>query len=203
MKKKGFLLTVVSPSGGGKSTICGEVLKIHPSLCYSVSWTTRPMRINEVDGKDYFFTDIESFEKKIKDGFFLEHALVHGNYYGTSKEYIANCLNEEKIVILDIDVQGVSLIKEQGYDIVAIFILPPSEQILRHRLVSRGTDSQAVIEKRLENAKKEIDFINDYDYLVINDDIENAIMIVNDILIAEQNKIKRYIEPVKEFYNNG
>ena len=202
MKKRGFLVTIASPSGGGKSTICKEILRINPSFTYSVSWTTRQIRGSEQEGCDYFFTDVESFKSKVEEGFFLEYAEVHENFYGTSKAYIENCLQKEKIVLLDIDVQGVELIKKQGFDVVSIFILPPSESILKQRLVSRGTDLPEVIAKRLANAKKEIDFIQDYDYLVINDVIENAISIVNSILVAEQNKVRSYIDPLNEFLNN-
>ena len=200
MKKKGFLVTIASPSGGGKSSICKELLKMNPALLYSVSWTTRAMRGEEVFGKDYFFTDEITFKQKIEAGFFLEYAVVHNNFYGTSKDYIENCLVEEKIVLLDIDVQGVELIKKQGYDVVTIFILPPSEDILRKRLIDRGTDSDEVIKKRLENSKKEIDFLSEYDYLVINDDISKAICNVNNILSSETNKVSRYINPKKEYY---
>ena len=200
MKKTGFLVTLASPSGGGKSTICREILKLNSDLQYSVSWTTRPIRGDEVNGKDYNFIDIESFKTKIENDFFLEYAIVHGNYYGTSKEYINKCLREEKIILLDIDVQGVELLKKQGVDVVSIFILPPKESILKERLISRGTDSIEIINKRLENSKKEIDQISEYEYLVINDDIQNAIDIVNDILTAEKNKSKRYINPKNYYY---
>ena len=200
MKKRGFLVTIASPSGGGKSTICKEILKINPLFCYSTSWTTRARRGDEINGKDYFFTDTTTFQKKIKEGFFLEYAEVHNNFYGTSKDYIEQCLNEEKIVLLDIDVQGVELIKKQGFDIVTIFILPPNEEILKQRLISRNTDSMEVINKRLQNAKKELDYMKDYDFLVINDDICQAVEVVNNILVAETNRFKRYIDPVKEYY---
>ena len=201
MKRKGFLVTIASPSGGGKSTICREILNINPSICYSISWTTRPIRGEEIDGVDYFFTDIETFEQKIKDGHFLEHALVHGNYYGTETEYVEKCLHDGKIVLLDIDVQGVELVRNGGYDIVSIFILPPNESVLKERLIGRKTDSQAVIDQRLENSKKEIAFLRNYDYLVINDKIENAVNIVNNVLIGEQNRVDRYINPLEDFYN--
>jgi guanylate kinase len=200
MRKKGFLVTIASPSGGGKSTICKELLRINPTLCYSISWTTRPIRGSEVHGKEYFFTDVETFKQKVKDNFFLEHAEVHGNFYGTSKEFVEQCLSVEKIILFDIDVQGVDLIKKQGYNIVTIFILPPHEDILKKRLTSRGTDSHEVIAKRLVNARREIDCLGSYDYLVINDEIENAISTVNSILIAEQNNVQRYIDPREDFY---
>jgi guanylate kinase len=200
MKKKGFLVTIVSPSGGGKSTICGEILKLNPFIEYSISTTTRAIRGQEIHGKDYYFTDIEAFERKIKDGYFIEYAKVHGNYYGTSKEYIDQCLKDGKIIILDIDVQGVELAKKKGYDIVTIFVLPPSHEILRNRLNARGTDTVEVINKRMENAVTEIGYLQYYDYLVINDDIKNAIQIVNNILTAEMNKYSRYVNPVEEYF---
>ncbi|MCL2062810.1 MAG: guanylate kinase [Candidatus Cloacimonetes bacterium] len=203
MRKKGFLVTIASPSGGGKSTICKEILSINPLFCYSISWTTRNIRGNEIDGKDYFFTDIETFNKKLKAGFFIEYAEVHGNYYGTSKDYLENCLNEEKIVLLDIDVQGVESIKKQGFDVVSIFILPPNENVLKKRLLDRGTDSIEVINKRLENSKKEINYLQSYDYLVINEDFLKAVETVNDILVAEMNRLNRYVDPLNYYYINS
>ena len=200
MKKKGFLVLIAAPSGGGKSTICDEILRLNPDICYSISWTTRPLRGKETNGKDYFFTDTLTFKQKIEEGFFLEFANVHGNYYGTSKDFVDSCLKDEKIVIFDIDVQGVDLIKNKGYDIVTIFVLPPSHEILKHRLQSRGTDSLDIINQRLENAKKEIECLENYDYLVINDDLNKAVKIVNSILIGEKNKLNRYISPKEEFY---
>ena len=200
MFKKGFLLMIASPSGGGKSTICREILSKNNSLCYSISWTTRVQRGEERHGKEYFFTDIITFREKITQNYFLEYAEVHGNYYGTSKEYIDQRLIEEKIVLLDIDVQGVNLIKDQGYNVVTIFVLPPSFKELQTRLVNRKTDSQENIENRLKNAQIEIEKIPEYDYLVINDDLEKAVITVDNILSAEQNKIKRYVEPIKNFY---
>ena len=200
MKKKGFLVLIAAPSGGGKSTICEEILRLNPDLCYSISWTTRAKRGKETDGINYFFTDTATFQNKIEEGFFLEYAEVHGNFYGTSKSYVDDCLDNEKIVIFDIDVQGVELIRNKGYDVVTIFILPPNQEVLKQRLLNRGTDSPEVIIQRLENARKEIDCIECYDYLVINDEINKAIEIVNSILIGEKNKRNRYISPKEDFY---
>jgi len=200
MKKKGFLVTITSPSGGGKSTICQGVLQLNPSVVYSISWTTREPRGAEQHGVDYFFTDLHTFQAKASDNFFLEFAEVHGHFYGSSKELIDNFLTEEKVVLLDIDVQGVELLRVQGYDVVTIFILPPNKTTLIERLVNRGTDTPEAIHKRLDNAKKEIMCVYDYDYLVINEDIDEAIANVNSILIAEKSKIKRYSNPINDFY---
>ena len=201
MKKRGFLVTIASPSGGGKSTICNAILKINQQFRYSISWTTRPIRGNEIDGQHYCFTDTDTFKHKIAEGYFIEHAIVHGNHYGTSKEFIDECINKEQIVLLDIDVQGVELIKQHGYRIVTIFILPPSIETLKQRLTDRATDTPEIIRQRLENAIKEIEYIKNYDYLVINDDLDEAIRTVNSILIAEQNRVGNYIEHISEFYS--
>jgi len=200
MKKRGFLVTIAAPSGGGKTTICQGVLKQNNSLCYSISWTTRLPRGAEVDGVDYFFTDLHTFQSKVTEKYFLEFADVHGHFYGTPREFVENSLQQEKIVLLDIDVQGVEMLKTIGYDIVTIFVLPQNETILKQRLLARGTDAHEVIVSRLENAKKEIKNIYNYDYLVINDDIDTSVDVVNSILTAEQNKIKRYLDPINDFY---
>jgi len=200
MKKKGFLATIASPSGGGKSTICKGVLQINPSVFYSISWTTREPRGTEQHGVEYFFTDLHTFQTKVSDNFFLEFAEVHGHFYGTPKELIDAYLTEENIILLDIDVQGVDLLRMQGYDIVTIFVLPKDEATLIDRLVGRGTDTPDIIHRRLENAKKEIKYLYNYDYLVINEDIDESIAIVNSILLAEKNKLKRYNNPINDFY---
>jgi len=200
MKKKGFLATIAAPSGGGKTTICNGILKMNKTVSYSISWTTRPPRGTEKHGVDYFFTDLHTFQTKVNEKFFLEFADVHGHFYGTPKETIDDFLADERIVLLDIDVQGVDLLRLQGYDLITIFILPKNESILKHRLVHRGTDTPESIYKRLENAKKEIKYLYNYDYLVINDDIKEAISIVNSILVAEKSKLKRYINPINDFY---
>jgi len=200
MKKRGFLVTIAAPSGGGKTTICQGVLKQNKSLCYSISWTTRQPRGSEVNGVDYFFTDLHTFQGKVTEKYFLEFADVHGHFYGTPREFVEDALQDEKIILLDIDVQGVEMLRTIGYDIVTIFILPLNETILKQRLLARGTDAHEVIVTRLENAKKEIKNIYNYDYLVINDDIDTSVDVVNSILTAEQNKIKRYLDPINDFY---
>lgn len=144
-------------------------------LVESVSYTTRPMRKGEVHGVSYFFITKEEFEEKIKNNEFLEHALVHGNYYGTSKTFVESCLGEGKSLLFDLDVQGTDSFKAYFKDRAkAIFIAPPSVDELENRLRHRGTESTSIINLRLENAKSELKRKNDYDFLVVNDDIEKA-----------------------------
>ena len=144
-------------------------------LVESVSYTTRPMRKGEVHGVSYFFISKEEFEEKIKNNEFLEHALVHGNYYGTSKTFVESCLVEGKSLLFDLDVQGTDSFKAYFKDRAkAIFIAPPSVDELENRLRHRGTESTSIINLRLENAKSELKRKNDYDFLVVNDDIEKA-----------------------------
>jgi len=201
MERKGFLVTIASPSGGGKSSVCHELLKRHHDLCYSVSWTTRPKRGMEIDSQDYFFTDLLTFQNKVSTGFFLEYALVHGNYYGTPESFVTNQIRQGKIVLFDIDVQGVEIIKKRGeYDIVTIFLLPPNERILQERLINRGTDTTENIAIRIANAHSEIIKYVMYDYLVINDQFETTMRILSSILDSEKHRVKRYIDPVTTFY---
>jgi guanylate kinase len=200
LRKKGFLVTIAAPSGGGKSTIVERLLTMDQDFCYSISWTTRQIRGSEVHGRDYFFTDMPTFERMISQGYFLEYAKVHGNYYGTSTEYIDKSLCEKKIILLDIDVQGVRLVQQKDYNVVTIFVLPPSEQILIKRLTARGTETQTQIETRLQTAKSETEYLRDYEYLVINDDLQSAVSEVYHILTAERNKLTRYIDPIADYY---
>ncbi len=200
MKKKGFLVTIAAPSGSGKSTILNKVMQKLPQIRYSISHTTRLPRGEEQDGVAYFFTNEEDFLKKKDAGFFLECAKVHNNWYGTSKDFINRTLEDANHVIMDIDVQGVSQIKKLGVDIVSIFVLPPEFRILKQRLIDRKTDSPEQIEQRLENSKKEIDRLNEYDYLVINDSLDNAVERVINIIQAEENKVKRFVNVLDDFY---
>ncbi len=152
----------------------GQVLKQFP-LSYSVSHTTRKPRNGEIHGQDYFFIEEEEFQKRITRDQWVEWAKVHGNFYGTSKEFIAEKLLEGDSILLDIDVQGAKQIMNAGLGLVSIFILPPSIEILQQRLENRGTDSDAVILQRMENAQGEIDQQSAYDHVVVNDDITRAI----------------------------
>ena len=175
MVNRGKLYVVSAPSGAGKTTLIKDVLNRFNTLSYSISHTTRAPRNNEKQGIDYFFISQEEFEEKIKQDYWLEWANVHENYYGTSKDFIKTSLDKGKSMILDVDVQGTSQLMKSELEMVTIFILPPSIEILSQRLVNRGTDSQKVIDRRIENAKLEIAQKNMYQYVVINDDLDKAI----------------------------
>lgn len=172
---KGAILLISGPSGCGKSSLLKEVYKEIGDYYFSISTTTRNPRVGEEDGVDYLFTSKEEFQKDIDEGMFLEWAEVHGNFYGTSLRPINEALNQGKLVIFDIDVQGFEQVIQKMRDITTtVFITTPSLEELKNRLYGRGTDESDVIEKRLENAKKEIEYIEQYDYLVINDDLQTA-----------------------------
>jgi len=171
---KGKLYVVSAPSGAGKTTLIKEVLRRFKTLSYSVSHTTRAPRNNEQQGIDYYFITQEEFKEKINQNYWLEWAVVHGNYYGTSRDFIKTSLDQGKNLILDIDVQGTCEIIKSGLEMVTIFIMPPSIEILSQRLKNRRSDSKKVIAKRIKNAKLEIAKKNMYQYIVINDDFDKA-----------------------------
>lgn len=175
MSNQGNIIVIVAPSGTGKSTLIKRLKNEFPVLTESVSFTTRPIRKGEVHGEAYFFITKEEFQEKIKRNEFLEYAEVHGNYYGTSKSFVEKCLAEGKNLLFDLDVQGTDSFKAYFKDKAkAIFIAPPSVDELENRLRHRGTESTSIINLRLENAKSELKRKNDFDFLVINDDIEKA-----------------------------
>ncbi|UTJ07895.1 guanylate kinase [Arcobacter roscoffensis] len=174
-EKHGAILILSGPSGCGKSTLLKEVYKDIEDYYFSISTTTREPREGEEHGVDYLFTSKEEFEKDIENGDFLEYANVHGNYYGTSLKPVKEALNEGKLVIFDIDVQGHELVRKQLDDVVtSVFITTPNLTELENRLNSRATDSKDVIEKRIKNAKHEVEFFQDYDYFIVNDNLEEA-----------------------------
>ena len=174
-EKKGAILILSGPSGCGKSTLLKEVYKDISDYYFSISTTTRAPRVGEVNGVDYFFVTKEEFEKDIENDNFLEYAKVHDNYYGTSLTPINKALEEGKLVIFDIDVQGHEIVRNKLDSIVtSVFITTPSLKVLEERLNARNTDSSDIIEKRIKNAKGEVEFFQDYDYLIINDNLEIA-----------------------------
>jgi len=188
-ESKGAILIVSGPSGCGKSTLLREVYKNIPNYFSSISTTTREKREAEEDGVDYFFVNKEEFEKDIEAGNFLEWAKVHGNYYGTKLKPIVEALSEGKLVIFDIDVQGHKILREKLNSLItSVFVTTPTLKVLEQRLVSRETDLPQIIEKRLQNAKIEIESFTDYDYLIVNDSFHKA---TKEILaIADITRIK-------------
>lgn len=193
---KGRLYVISAPSGAGKSTLCSKIRERYPNIQYSVSFTTRSPRKNETDGIDYFFTDKNTFKKMAENNDFLEWAEVHGNYYGTSKKYIDEALNAGADIFLDIDPQGAMQLKTKLSDkAVFIFISAPSIKDLKSRLRKRGTDSEEIINTRLKNAKKEVEYFSDYDYVIINGDNDDAIKHLEAVYIAEKLKSSRFSKP--------
>ena len=174
---KGAILLISGPSGCGKSSLLKEVYKTINNYYFSISTTTREPRTGEQNGVDYFFVPKEEFKKDIEEGNFLEWAEVHGNYYGTSLKPINKALEEGKLVIFDIDVQGFEQViadKRLRDLTTTVFITTPSLNELENRLNGRGTDAKDVIEKRIKNAKKEIEYLDRYDYFMVNDDLKKA-----------------------------
>lgn len=194
----GAVLVLSGPSGAGKSSLISKIIDDIGDTYFSISTTTRPIRSGEVDGVDYYFVDKEEFESEVEDELFLEHALVHGNYYGTSLKPVKKALAEGKLVIFDIDVQGNSAIKNRLGDITtSVFVSPPSLSELKRRLENRSTDSQEVIDKRVNMAKKEIQRVSEYEYLIVNDDLDEAADKLR--LIAQTARLKMSSDEINEF----
>ncbi len=198
--RRGLALVVSAPSGAGKTTLCRRLLKEDAEISFSISYTSRPPRGGEKAGEDYFFVSRETFQRMIEEDVFLEWAEVHGNLYGTSKKQVLKVLDAGQDILLDIDVQGANQIKDAlGQDAVLVFVLPPSFEELERRLRKRATEDEASIKKRLENAKKELAKAHDFDYLVLNDDLENASQRLRAILIAERHRSFRRSDLLKPF----
>lgn len=190
---RGAVLIVSGPSGCGKSTLLKEVIKNIPNLYFSISTTTREPREAEEDGIDYFFVSKEKFEEDIKDANFLEYAKVHDNYYGTSLKPVIEALNAGKLVIFDIDVQGHKIIRKKLQNLItSVFITTPTKKILEQRLIARATDSEDSINKRVENARVEMEEFLDYDYLIVNENLNEAKKKILAIATAARVKSKLY-----------
>jgi guanylate kinase len=190
LKPQGILIILSSPSGGGKSSICKALLGSDNRLCYSVSVTSRAQRGHEVEGRDYHFVSEEEFHRLIGTESFYEWARVHGNFYGTQRELVDQKLEAGMDVVLDLDVQGGLNIKKLNDKAVLIFVLPPSLKVLEQRLRGRNTDQEEIIQTRMRNARLEIPFAQKYDYVVVNEDLEQTIGIIRKIIDAERHSSK-------------
>jgi guanylate kinase len=186
-----FLIVVSGPSGAGKSSITRRVLDRNPDLYYSVSITTRPIRGDEQDGVEYHFTDEDDFRKQIDKGEFIEWAHVHGAYYGTPRTPIEEAFSSGRRVLLDIDVQGGRQVREQFDRGTFIFIIPPSREVLLERLQGRMTDEPEVIQRRMEQAGREVEEMRHYQYIVTNVDLGEAVERVEEIIHAERRRVER------------
>ena len=190
-QSRGILFVVSSPSGGGKGTLIQRVLKKIPDLSYSVSFTTRAPRSGEANGREYFFVSQEKFEQMVAANEFLEWANVHGKLYGTSSKQVFEEIAEGRDIILEVDVQGAASVRSLVTDSVSVFILPPSFEILKQRLESRGTDSPEELEVRLRNAPGELKDYSAYQYLILNNDLDQAVEQLAAIVYAERAKLVR------------
>lgn len=197
-KQRGQLIILSGPSGAGKGTVCQAATAHNPNLKISISATTRAPRGAERDGVEYFFLDKADFEKKIEENAFLEYAKVHDHYYGTPKAHVLQMLDEGTDVILEIDVQGAAQIKEKLGFGVLIFIAPPSIQVLKERLVNRKTDSDAQIQLRMKNALTELQQAEHYDYVIVNDTVDQAVADLEAIIHAERCRTQNNLEIIEE-----
>jgi len=194
-------LIISAPSGAGKTSISYEVLRKVGSAEYSVSVTTRERRPMERDGVDYHFVDEETFEGMVERGELAEWAQVHGHMYGTLKAKLSASIERGKVVVLDVDVQGARSLKENYPDSVLVFIFPPSPAVLSDRLVSRGTDSETVIQQRLETSPQEVENVDLYDYVVVNENFEDSVEAIVHIIEAEKRTLERQ-RPFVERYRD-
>lgn len=194
MKKKGILIVVSGFSGAGKGTIMKELLKrFEEQYALSISATTRNPRAGEEDGREYFFKTKEQFEEMIKEKELIEYAQYVGNYYGTPKAYVEQMLDAGKDVILEIEIQGALKVKEKFPDTLLLFVSPPSAEVLKERLIGRGTEDIETINKRLLRASEESLGIENYDYFVVNDDLDTCVCEVHSIIQNEKSRVSRNI----------
>ncbi len=191
MVRKGLLIVVSGPSGSGKSTLLKEIRKSNSDLKFSVSATTRVPRVNEVEGRNYFFKTVDEFKKMINNNELIEWTQYCENFYGTPKKYVENCIESGSDVILEIEVVGNENIRKIYPECVSIFILPPTYKELKRRIEVRGTETGETKKRRLETARKEMHCIDQYNYVVLNDDINKAIFDIECIINAEKLRVQR------------
>ncbi|MBQ6885843.1 MAG: guanylate kinase [Clostridia bacterium] len=198
---KGRVYIISGPSGTGKDTLMKKLFEKLPELAFSISSITRPIRSDEVPGEKYNFISHEQFEKMLAEDEFLEHNLYVGNYYGTPKTPVLKCIEKGQDILIEVDVNGAAQIREKMPDVVTIFILPPSLEELKRRLTSRGTDSPEVIEKRLNEALREIEGSVDYDFVVVNDKLEKAVDDFINILSVDKCKTELNLGLINKILN--
>ena len=196
---RGMLIVLSGPSGTGKGTVCKALLNKHRDISLSISCTTREPRAGEVHGKHYFFTNKNEFEERIGKGDFLEYANVFSNYYGTPKSFVDEMLASGKDVLLEIDVQGALKVKENSPEGVFIFLIPPSMAELEKRIRSRGTETEEKIRERLGKAGAEMDLMDRYDYVIINDEVDNVVAKIESIMDAERLRVPRNLDKIQQF----
>ena len=191
VKGRGLLIIISGPSGAGKGTICKNFMERNENVALSVSATTRTPRTGEVEGVNYYFMSKEKFREKIASNDFLEYAEVYDNYYGTPKSNVEEILESGKDVILEIDIQGALKVKENTEEGVFIFVLPPSMEELKQRIINRGSETPESLMKRFQSAYKEINYISKYNYAVVNDEVEIAVKKLEAIISAEKCRVDR------------
>ena len=196
----GLIFVTASPSAGGKTTINRRLIKTDPGLALSISFTSRSPRKGEREGHDYYFVSESEFKKKIREGDFVEYARVHGSYYGTSISKLSELMESGFDVLLEIDVQGARQIKEKYPESCLIFILPPNFEVLSKRLQARQTETGVEIEVRLRDAKKELEEVSNYDYIVVNDDLEDAVNDMKMIIGARRRMVLNNQDFLKNFF---
>lgn len=190
-KGRGLLIIISGPSGAGKGTICKSFMERNENVALSVSATTRAPRTGEFEGVNYYFMSKEKFKEKIASNDFLEYAEVYDNYYGTPKSNVEEILESGKDVILEIDIQGALKVKENTEEGVFIFVLPPSMEELKQRIINRGSETPESLMKRFQSAYKEINYISKYNYAVVNDEVEIAVQKLEAIISAEKCRVDR------------
>ena len=200
MKKKGLLVVVSGPSGAGKGTICKNFMELNKEMLLSISSTTRNPRENEIDGVNYNFITKQDFEDLIGTDSLSEYVHVFGNYYGTPKKWVLECIEKGKDVLLEIEIVGAMKVKEKYPDAILVFVLPPSLKELKNRIVTRGTETIEQIENRMARAMQEIKTIEKYDYFIFNDNLTRAVNDLEAIISAEKNKVKRYSQEIVKIY---
>lgn len=198
---KGRVFIISGPSGSGKDSLMKKLFEKAPEIMFSISSITRPMRVGEVEGEKYNFITRERFEEMLANDELLEHNVFVGNYYGTPKQPVLKAVEEGKDILIEVDVNGAYQIIDKIPDVVSIFIMPPSLEILKKRLTGRGTDSKEIIDKRLFEALREIACAKDYDYIVVNDDLDTAVDEFVSILSVDKFRTDRNLELINNILN--